>query len=494
MLKKLLLLIICLSVLISGCGTAQQKNTEGSSGNTAAQSGAVEATTANDGTNNGIDMSKKYKVTLMCFGWRNQPVGDDDPFKAWIDKKYNIDYNLIAVPGGDLQDKAAVAYASGNPPDILFHWDKALFLKFYDQGLLAEDATPFLEKLPTLKKSLTDSAAFTFCSKDGKMFAVPRPAGGDRWEFTIRKDWLANLNLQAPKTADELLDVLRKFTFNDPDKNGKNDTWGISGAGSGQNLNDLAALGLMYGPGNTMGIKANSSIYLDTNKQIQSSILDGSHKSMLDFIKTCVDEKLMDPDFYTQGWEQRKTKLYSGKIGVAYYPPSAIINETELFNNNDGKGEAWWESIGIPKGSDNGGKRNPRSPVSGLYAISATTAQDKDKLDRILYFLDDAQYPNEGYNALRWGIGILPGKEIKEADGIKYISLKDDPRNGSMPGGWDYGVISEFTGIDGILQVNTDAPNSTNIYGQAQQIKANAAEDYGSDHASFLNLDPNLTS
>lgn len=43
----------------------------------------------------------------------------------------------------------------------------------------------------------------------------------------IRQDWLDNLNLQAPQTTDELYTVAKAFTDNDPDQNGKNDTYGI---------------------------------------------------------------------------------------------------------------------------------------------------------------------------------------------------------------------------------------------------------------------------
>ena len=42
----------------------------------------------------------------------------------------------------------------------------------------------------------------------------------------IRKDWLDNLGLEVPTTLDELFDVMYAFTYNDPDGNGKNDTWG----------------------------------------------------------------------------------------------------------------------------------------------------------------------------------------------------------------------------------------------------------------------------
>lgn len=47
----------------------------------------------------------------------------------------------------------------------------------------------------------------------------------------IRKDWLDQLNLSMPKNYKEYIEVLRAFTNEDPDGNGKNDTYGITAAG-----------------------------------------------------------------------------------------------------------------------------------------------------------------------------------------------------------------------------------------------------------------------
>ena len=46
----------------------------------------------------------------------------------------------------------------------------------------------------------------------------------------IRKEWLDKLNLQMPKTLDDLLNVAKAFTFRDPDGDGKVDTYGFGAA------------------------------------------------------------------------------------------------------------------------------------------------------------------------------------------------------------------------------------------------------------------------
>ena len=43
----------------------------------------------------------------------------------------------------------------------------------------------------------------------------------------IRKDWLAKLGLKEPQTVDDLYTIAKAFTEQDPDGNGKKDTYGL---------------------------------------------------------------------------------------------------------------------------------------------------------------------------------------------------------------------------------------------------------------------------
>ncbi len=45
----------------------------------------------------------------------------------------------------------------------------------------------------------------------------------------IRQDWLDKFGLEIPQTMDELLTVIDKFTNEDPDGDGENNTYGIGG-------------------------------------------------------------------------------------------------------------------------------------------------------------------------------------------------------------------------------------------------------------------------
>ena len=75
-------------------------------------------------------------------------------------------------------------------------------------------------------KNLTPQALKAGKAVDGKTYGIPYSAQANA--LLIRSDWLKNLGLEAPKTWDEMEQVAKAFTENDPDGNGKSDTYGIA--------------------------------------------------------------------------------------------------------------------------------------------------------------------------------------------------------------------------------------------------------------------------
>lgn len=61
-----------------------------------------------------------------------------------------------------------------------------------------------------------------------KIYAINAGYAGNFFSRIIRADWLDNLGLDVPKTVYELYDMAKAFTENDPDRNGKDDTGGLT--------------------------------------------------------------------------------------------------------------------------------------------------------------------------------------------------------------------------------------------------------------------------
>ena len=82
------------------------------------------------------------------------------------------------------------------------------------------------EKYPNLSQ-MNKSVAETL-SVDGALIAVPRTRDIGRYGLSYRQDWADAVGItEEPKTIDDVYDMLYKFTYDDPDGNGKNDTYGM---------------------------------------------------------------------------------------------------------------------------------------------------------------------------------------------------------------------------------------------------------------------------
>ena len=179
---------------------------------------------------------------------------DDTPFSwdpatdkmaAMIQDKFGI--NLLQSETNYYNNDFTVtqlAAVDGNLPDfftadILYY--PQLITQFIPEELVAEIPMELIEKYPAVKNLLENDAVAQLVKNmyDGYYF-LPKPDSADptlylaeRKGLFIRKDWLEAVGMEMPKSWEELYEVCHAFTYNDPDGNGKNDTYGLTGDGMG---------------------------------------------------------------------------------------------------------------------------------------------------------------------------------------------------------------------------------------------------------------------
>ena len=119
---------------------------------------------------------------------------------------------------------------------------------------------PYLKDYPNLSKmnKLINKNA----SIDGKLYGIYREPPLSRQGIVIRKDWLDNLGLKMPETVEDLYDIAKAFTEQDPDQNGKDDTIGLA------DRHDLTfgafkTLASYFGAPNEWGVDKNGRLYPD---------------------------------------------------------------------------------------------------------------------------------------------------------------------------------------------------------------------------------------
>ena len=237
--------------------------------------------------------------------------------RKWLEDKFNASFDIIKVDPSVYSQKMPLILASGEIPDFFdclvsqkkLAWNGYLMELPYE--LLAKHA-PNMVRL--INKYAPNAWSRTYDEKTGKNYGIPLLWPEGRYPKTgiWREDWLANIGYDhAPETLDEFHDALYKFTYNDPDRNGLNDTYGMSG--------DIkyypATFTEIFG---AFGIQPYNWILKDG--KITWGGIQPETKLALEFLRKCYGEKIIHPDMLTDNvFTEVLQKFYEGKTGYVNY-------------------------------------------------------------------------------------------------------------------------------------------------------------------------------
>jgi putative aldouronate transport system substrate-binding protein len=129
------------------------------------------------------------------------------------------------------------SFASGEIPDVLRPKTISNFQKYVSQDLLAEIPLDVLKKnAPNLYKMMEEASpgSFKHATVNGKIYGIPLLSFHNEYRDVVvyRGDWMKNVGVdKSPETLDEFEKLMYKLSNEDPDKNGKKDTYGLSDGG-----------------------------------------------------------------------------------------------------------------------------------------------------------------------------------------------------------------------------------------------------------------------
>jgi len=231
-----------------------------------------------------------------------------------LGKRTNTIIDMIYVPTADQTTKRSTMIAGGTPPDI-FGADATTVIEFKKAGILA-NLTPYLtpQKAPNVLAESGNILSLSPVNKDGiyMIFSERRAYAPN---LNLRTDWLRNLGMEMPTDLNSLYDVLYAFTYKDPDKNGKQDTFGLAVSMTGG-----YPFSTIYG---AYGIPSNNDY---ANRSFSTIILDNGtlttwvkHPQFLDavtYIRRLIADKLVEPDWATITQMEMFGKLWNGVAGA----------------------------------------------------------------------------------------------------------------------------------------------------------------------------------
>jgi putative aldouronate transport system substrate-binding protein len=253
--------------------------------------------------------AKRGKITVTIYDRGNIPSGqgtvENNLMTKWMNQAGPVDVTFIPLPRTQSDQKLNTLFAGGGAPDLILEYAPHVKNPLIDQGqlrpiddMIESYSTTYkslLTKYPALRKAGTGT--------DGKLYQFGRinetiPMRG----VFIRKDWLEKLHLNMPQTTEEMYQVAKAFTEQDPDGNGKKDTYGLALAN-----NTVATLNEMFGvtyP--NFVVLGNELIHGWDNIQAVTA-----------FKKRLYNEGLVDKDFFVdKNGSKAKQDFLNGKIGI----------------------------------------------------------------------------------------------------------------------------------------------------------------------------------
>lgn len=386
---------LAVAVALAGCSGSGESPGGGASG------GAEPGPGASGGSAPAQEAAKAAptEISIMnSFSAAEPPRMDGEMMKAFQEYT-NTKLSVTWVPSSAYEDKVNVAMASGELPNMMIprNFRSPSLINAIRSGGFWEIG-PYLSNYPNLNK--INKVTYENLSVDGKIYAVPRPRPLARNGLTFRKDWLDNLGLKEPKTLDELYQVLRAFAHDDPDKNGKPDTYGV---GESKNLGFFAHLVVwMGGPQN----------WQQQNGVFTPDFMSKEYMDALNFMKRLYDEKIVNADFAVTQNEQRITLFNQGKAGMFEGVLDDSVTKTAEFNKINPNGK-----IGLlSRFSGPGGEAVRSSPgYSGGFLFPKSSVKTEAQLFKQLEFLDKSG-DEKMQELFAWGV---EGKHHKLENGKK---------------------------------------------------------------------------
>lgn len=156
---------------------------------------------------------------------------EDNVITRFIAEKLNIAFDLSwQVDAGNYTTQLDLAIAGNTDLPDMFIVNKSQMYTLAAAGKIV-DMAPYFEKYASdnLKEVLgfNDNEGLESATLLGGTYALPLPndVGDGASMVFIRKDWLDELNLEAPKTLNDLVDVAQAFVDND--MSGRGNTIGV---------------------------------------------------------------------------------------------------------------------------------------------------------------------------------------------------------------------------------------------------------------------------
>lgn len=339
------------------------------------------------------------EIKLMANYATAEQSESDKKFLAELEAKHNVKLTFEVPPSTGYKERLQLMLASGQYPDAVLFLDSAdqSFQNAVKDGIIIP-VNDYVKNAEALQK-YTYPASWDQLkiNQDGKIYGIPRTSVVRNDAFFVRKDWLDNIGFAVPQdneiTIEQFEEILTKFTNNDPDKNGKKDTYGYGGAYNNQKVLEPiipGAFGLIGWQ------KASGGSYEFMNPMYDKT--STAYKDALEFSSRMYKSGFFDPDSATNDASKQRERFIKGLTGVYPYFSGYYTGVRKDIQKNFPNADVTYLFVKNKQGKVEGGSLGASSTgLWGFWAIT-TSAKNPQKIADVLNsWLSDDMWDKTNY-------------------------------------------------------------------------------------------------
>lgn len=249
-----------------------------------------------------VSAAANYKVTVW---WDydatmvQQLSRFENDFKS---KNPDLDVKIVFLPHEGYENKMLAGFAGRTAGDVVDAFGNNFAMLYDLGGIIPLDK--YVQKWPD--KANFSPELLKAKTYDGHLLAIPFNLNSTG--LYIRKDWLKKLGLAPPRTWDEYYKVTYAFTYDDPDGNGRNDTYGL-------NFRPPAARVVL-----PWVFQQGGDFIARDGKRWIAPFDTEAHVKAVEFLKKLWDAKVIRPDSLTDSKDDFYAAFMSGQSGSCFYP------------------------------------------------------------------------------------------------------------------------------------------------------------------------------
>lgn len=374
-------------------------------------------------------------ITILYAG-DNTPDQDNIVLQE-MEKQTGTNIDMMYVPTGEVNNKRSALIAAETPPDV-FSLGLADATEMYEHGMLA-DMRPILEKVaPEVLELYGDSLEQVPLNKaTGGIYMIPDQciAAWKTVGMFIRQDWLNNLGLEVPTDLESFAKVMHAFTYDDPNQNGVDDTYGL--CANFEVFKEWTSGRTIFG---AYGI-AMGNPYVQEDGTIASWIRHPNFLEAMKYFKSLIDDGVVEPDFMSIPKMDLFGRFWDGTAGAGdWWGHSALANWYPGRYVEDPLPDITYTVLEGPYGDKGVTASHPS--YTGGYVVSSG-CKNLEGVGRIIKYC----MSNEGNDTLFLGVeGVMFEWVDKEAGTYRRLGDYTDDALHRQHGGWVYNEL--FRGGD----------------------------------------------